>query len=205
MSKVYAAPCIPRKSVQPYGYVPHMDLAEALRGSTAPAEVLARLVLIDITHLDDTGTDRGGQLVVHEAVAEELVTLFAALRELGFPLTAAVPIAAHGWDDEASMAADNTSAFCWRPVAGSRQTSWHSYGVALDLNPARNPYGDDPATWRPPGSRYDATRPGTLAEGNPVGREVVRRFETAGWTWLGRRDVARDRHHFHKPSVLEGP
>jgi hypothetical protein len=38
------------------------------------------------------------------------------------------------------MADNNSSAFCFRPVARTGQISVHSYGVAVDLNPQQNPY-----------------------------------------------------------------
>lgn len=43
-------------------------------------------------------------------------------------------------DDERSMTANNTSAFCYRTVAGSTKLSTHSRGLAVDINPLYNPY-----------------------------------------------------------------
>ena len=43
-------------------------------------------------------------------------------------------------DDDASTAANNTSALNVRAVAGSGAISLHAYGVAIDLNPLQNPY-----------------------------------------------------------------
>ena len=43
-------------------------------------------------------------------------------------------------DDDRSMAANNTSGFNRRPVAGTDRWSEHSYGRAIDLNPVQNPY-----------------------------------------------------------------
>src|SRR5262245_24225805 len=44
--------------------------------------------------------------------------------------------------DDASMAADNTSAFNCRRAVGSATGSWsmHAYGLAVDVNPRENPY-----------------------------------------------------------------
>ena len=38
------------------------------------------------------------------------------------------------------MAADNTSAFNFRVVAGSGTLSQHAFGRAIDINPVENPW-----------------------------------------------------------------
>lgn len=43
-------------------------------------------------------------------------------------------------DEDASMAANNTSAFDCRRVAGSSSWSEHAYGRAIDVNPVQNPW-----------------------------------------------------------------
>ena len=177
-----------------------MDLAEALRGSTAPPHVLARMQLVDVEHVDFDGAVQRGQLVVHAALAAEVRTIFAAILRLAMPLTSVVPISAYDWDDDASMAANNTSCFNWRLIANTGERSMHSFGAAIDVNPALNPYGADPSTWLPPGATYDPRRPGTLARDAPhAGREVLESFERAGWVWLGDPHSISDRHHFEKP------
>ena len=46
----------------------------------------------------------------------------------------------YGGDDDRSMAANNTSGFNCRRVAGQSSWSAHAYGEAIDLNPVQNPY-----------------------------------------------------------------
>ena len=43
-------------------------------------------------------------------------------------------------DDDRSMAANNTSGYNCRRVAGSASWSEHAYGAAIDINPVQNPY-----------------------------------------------------------------
>ena len=43
-------------------------------------------------------------------------------------------------DDDRSMAANNTSGYNCRRVAGSDSWSAHAYGAAIDINPVQNPY-----------------------------------------------------------------
>jgi hypothetical protein len=176
-----------------------VDLDEALRGSVAPPEVLARMRLLDVEHLDMNLDLRRGQLVAHAVLADEVAAIFAEILRLRLPVARIVPIAAYGWDDDASMAANNTSCFNWRLIAATGERSMHSYGAAIDVNPAINPFGEDPATWLPPGATYDIARPGTLARDAPhAGRDVLELFERCGWAWLGDPDSISDRHHFEK-------
>lgn len=57
-----------------------------------------------------------------------------------FPLRRMHLVDAYGGDDDRSMAADNSSAYNCRTVAGRRTFSAHAYGAAIDLNPVENPY-----------------------------------------------------------------
>ncbi|MGN6609045.1 MAG: M15 family metallopeptidase [Jatrophihabitans sp.] len=177
-----------------------MQLAEALAGSTAPPDELARQCLVPVRFVDLTGVERDGELVADRALTDELVTIFDRMLEAGFPIAQVVPISAFDWDDDASMAANNTSCFNWRRIGGSDRWSVHSQGRAVDINPAFNPYGPDPATSLPPGSRYDLARPGTIGPDvhDRAGRDVLRIFAEHGWRWLG-DDAIVDRHHFEKP------
>ena len=51
-----------------------------------------------------------------------------------------VRVSDYGGDDERSMAANNSSGFNFRTIAGPDRSSNHSFGVAIDLNPVQNPY-----------------------------------------------------------------
>ena len=66
----------------------------------------------------------------------------------------------YGADDDASMAANNTSGFNCRRVAGQRSWSEHAYGAAIDLNPVQNPYVRPGRSTRPPAA---ASRASTAA------------------------------------------
>ena len=49
---------------------------------------------------------------------------------------------AYDGDDDASMEANNTSAFNDRNVVGTQSLSMHAYGAAIDINPVQNPAYD---------------------------------------------------------------
>jgi hypothetical protein len=171
-----------------------MAFDEAVSGTGAPPEVIAALRLIEVDYRGFDGRPHRGQLVVHRDLAEEVGELFVRMEGMGFPLTGAVPIVRFGWSDEASMAADNSSAFNYRVVAGTDRLSLHAAGRAVDLNPLRNPAIYPDGRLAPAAGIYRPGDPGTLTAGHPL----VRAFEERGWRWGGRFGHVRDHHHFEK-------
>jgi hypothetical protein len=100
-----------------------------------------RLRLVTFGYLGFDGqTHADAELIVLDAVAEHVLQIFAALRTRGFPIASVKLMDAFNGSDDASIAANNTSSFNVRAVAGSGNISLHSYGVAIDLNPVQNPY-----------------------------------------------------------------
>ena len=86
------------------------------------------------------GRPHTGELVVHERVAAEVVSVFARLYRARFPieemrLVTGADLAAHPTGD-----GNNTAAFVCR--GARKQTRWsaHAYGLAMDVNPFQNPY-----------------------------------------------------------------
>jgi len=148
-------------------------------------------------HFRPDGTRTRGVLVVHRDVVGDVTALVRAAHGTRFPLTQARPVDDFGGDDDASMAADNTSAFNCRTVAGSTTWSQHAYGRAVDVNPVRNPYvrGD---RVEPPGGRAWTdranVRPGMLVEGSAV----VVTADRLGWGWGGRWSSGADHQHLSR-------
>ncbi len=114
---------------------------------------------LTITYLDFDGHRRAGTLIVNKDLAEETLHIFHALLDHGFQIERMTPVENYGGDDDASMAANNTSAFNCRDATGKPGVfSNHSCGRAIDINPLTNPYvkGDkDAASGRPEVSRSD--------------------------------------------------
>jgi hypothetical protein len=109
-----------------------------------------------------------GRIRAHRLVVDELVDLLAdaaaIVTALGLPLDRI----AYG------------GCYCWRPIRGSTtRLSTHTWGIAVDLDPARNQLGmpHDPETGLP--------------------FPVVDRFEAAGWT-AGLRWNRPDPQHFQR-------
>lgn len=171
-----------------------MGIGEALAGTKAPPEAIRDLCLIAVPYIAFDSRFHEGQLVVHRELAQELKELFALMEILNFPVAGAVPIVRYGWSDEASMAADNASAFNYRFVAGTTRLSRHAAGRAVDINPRRNPAVYPDGRIAPPGALYRPGGPGVFDAGHPV----VRAFKERGWRWGGDFDHMKDYHHFEK-------
>lgn len=139
-----------------------------------------------------------GELVVNRSVAEEVVSVFRKLYGQRFPIRQMRPVDAYKGSDDASMAADNTSAFNCRRVETSGSWSQHAYGLAIDVNPRLNPYIHPypGGTVAPPNAknyvRRPLDRPGVI---NP-GDDVVNAFKKIGWGWGGSWSSEKDYQHF---------
>lgn len=153
---------------------------------------------LTLSFRDFDNNTRTGTLLIHRDLADETVRLFESLYRQGFQIQRMVPIEAYGGDDNASMAADNTSAFNCRDTTGRPGVfSNHSWGRAIDINPLINPYVKGDKVLPPAGLTYldrnRAFRGSILKDGY-----VVREFEHAGWTWGGRWLDRQDYQHFEK-------
>ncbi|WP_205705770.1 M15 family metallopeptidase [Kineococcus indalonis] len=147
-----------------------------------------------VTHLDFTGTPRTGRLVVRDDVAQAVADVFRDLYAQRFPVERIEPVEAYGGSDDASMAANNTSAFNCRATTGGTGFSEHSYGTAIDLDPVQNPYVRG-TTVLPEAGRAHLERtpaPGRVLAGDPV----VEAFAARGFSWGGTWRTLKDYQHF---------
>src|SRR4051794_40121396 len=96
---------------------------------------------VELTHWGFDRVRHQGELIVHKDIAPSVVAVFHTMYSVRFPIRKMHRVDRFRADDNASMAADNTSAFNCRPITGSaRGFSVHSYGKAIDVNPLENPY-----------------------------------------------------------------
>ncbi len=140
------------------------------------------------------GRDRLGEMVVATGSAAAVVSVFRRLYTARFPIRSMALVDAFKGSDDASMAADNTSAFNCRRVTGGTQFSQHSYGQAIDLDPLENPYVSGGLVLPPAGARF-VGRPavGGVIHGEDV---AVQAFAAIGWKWGGNWTSPRDYQHF---------
>ena len=150
---------------------------------------------LHVGHWGFDGKPKRGSIVVHRAVARDVLKVFRVLYAERFPIRRVEPASRYRGSDDRSMAADNTSGFNCRPVEGTSSWSMHAYGKAIDMNPLENPYVRG-ATVSPrrgraflDRSRY---RKGMIREGDVV----TRAFDSIGWGWGGRWQSLKDWQHF---------
>ncbi len=200
--------CQPRVSGGPRGTRddPIVDSAmteeEAFEGldPQCPEAIRKRQKVITLLYYSFDKKIHRGQLVMDAELEADIRKVFAlALREK-FPIHSVVPISHKRfrkdgrWDDNLSMAANNTSSFNYRMITGGTKLSNHAYGRAIDINPVQNPYikGD---LVLPLGARYNPRIDGTLTADHPV----TKAFLKLGWDWGGNWDTRKDYQHFEKP------
>jgi hypothetical protein len=154
-----------------------------------------QLRTIHVTYWGFDNRAHEGTLIVRDRVATDVVTVFRRLYIARFPIRRMRLMSAYRGNDDASMAADNTSAFNCRVVKGTTHWSMHAYGEAIDVNTVENPYVQGSWVSPPSGRRYldrSKNRPGMAVEGGVL----VRAFETVGWRWGGRWTALKDYQHF---------
>ena len=149
-----------------------------------------------MTYRGFDGADHVGELIVHADWAEALLGVFAAIHAAGFAIERMESVDNYGASDDASMAANNTSAFNCRYVGGTTRWSRHAYGLAIDINPIQNPYGTCGGAADPPaGQPYLCDRSaqtGVITDPGPV----LDAFASIGWPWGGHWTSKQDYQHF---------
>lgn len=171
-----------------------------MRGVSYPddAEVkLSDLRYLRLSYVDFEGGDRIGELVCNKAIAEDLLDIFKTLYEARYPIRSIRLIDDFGGDDEASMAADNTSCFNYRRKTGMRELSKHARGLAVDINPFENPYVR-PSRVRPAGAAAFADRTKDFPHKIDKDDLCYRLFREHGFSWGGTWRSVQDYQHFEK-------
>lgn len=155
---------------------------------------LSSLRYVRVSHMGMDGAERTGELVLHADAANYAVMAFKIMWDEGFRIERMRLVDDYGGNDDASMAANNTSAFNCRRVAGTSTWSQHSYGRAIDINPVQNPYVSGSTVSPPAGSAYlnrGSVRPGMIVSGGPAHTA----FRRIGWGWGGDWSSSKDYQH----------
>jgi peptidoglycan LD-endopeptidase CwlK len=172
-----------------------MSFSEAIEGTTAPEQIILTMSLIDVLYYSFDGLKHQGQVIVNRELEDDVYDIFNYIEKIFFPIGKVVPIVAYQWNDQSSMADNNTSSFNFRVIEGTTKLSMHSLGKALDINPVQNPVVYPNGVVAPEGAKYLQEARGTFTADNPIVQEFLRR----GWHWGGNFDQPKDYHHFEKP------
>lgn len=188
----------------------------ALLSSEAPPNILSDeemaslaisyedLRYMNILYYDFNGDVQTGELICNKAIAEDLIEIFYELYENEYQIESVRLIDDYNGDDTASMKANNTSCFNYRPVDGTSSLSKHALGCAIDINPFYNPYvvfnkGKAGETYiSPAGSEIYADRSKVFAYKIDENDLCYKLFKEHGFTWGGNWNSCKDYQHFQK-------
>ena len=176
----------------------NLTFEESVSGLEFPEEIKNNLKLTDVFYYSFDGKLHKGQVVIHKNLENEIKDIFKQIEKSKFPIDKVIPICKYSWSDSASMADNNTSAFNYRIIKGTKKLSLHSYGIAIDINPFLNPWvkGNEVD---PHNAVYRPGEPGTLTSTSIV----VQLFKDKGWQWGGDWKSYQDYQHFDKESVIK--
>jgi hypothetical protein len=177
------------------GYVidSNIDFEQAVSGKKIPQSIIENLRLVDVYYYGFDEKLHKGQLVVHREVVLDIIEIFEFIRETRFPISKVIPISNYGWSDDKSIMDNNTSAFNYRYISGTRVISNHASGLAIDINPGLNPYIKNGSSL-PANCVYDTTKAGTISADS----DLVKEFKKKGWQWGGDWKSLKDYQHFEK-------
>ncbi len=157
---------------------------------------------LQVKHIDFEGRTQQGVIICNRQITADLRDIFAQLYKAKYPIERIRPISDYDDDDERSMQANNTSCYCYRPIAGSTKLSKHAQGLAIDINPLYNPcvrrqkdgtLKVEPATGRPYVDRSKSFKYKITT--NDL---CYRLFLQHGFRWGGSWRTLKDYQHFEK-------
>lgn len=160
------------------------------------------LRLLTLPYRDFAGVEKTGQMIVHASVAEDVREVFVTLHAANsFAIARMDLIDVFGGDDDASMAANNTSGYNCRKASGSKRLSSHALGIAIDVNPLVNPFVWKKGTSPKGGEPFDTPAERAAAAGKQPGlisadSAITLAFKAKGWTWGGSWTSSKDYQHF---------
>lgn len=170
-----------------------MTFNEAVSGIEIPEKTRNSLCLIDVEYFSFDDKIHCGQILINKNLSKDIKAVFKELKELHFPVKSAIPISKYNWDDDVSMDSNNSSAFNYRFVNGTRNLSSHSLGIAIDINPFQNPQIKNGKT-SPASAEYDLKAKGTIKPNS----FIIKAFKRRGWQWGGDWISTKDYQHFEK-------
>lgn len=166
---------------------------EAIKGIKIPNSITEQLTLVNVEYYSFDKKLHRGQIVINIKAVKDIQEIFGFIKQSRFPIAKVIPSVKFNWDDEASMNDNNTAAFNYRKVEGSKVLSAHSYGLAIDINPLQNPHIKGKVI-HPLTAKYDPRISGTILRDS----ELVNEFVKRGWQWGGRWRSSKDYQHFEK-------
>ena len=163
---------------------------------------LDELRYVRIIHYDFKGQIQEGELVVNQKIAYPVMRVFYQLYKWEYPIERVRLVDDFDGDDEASMEANNTSAFNYRTIEGRDELSKHALGMAIDINPLMNPYVREDGYFPKNATEY-LERDITLCKGEHKDKMIHKKdmaykiFKRNGFLWGGDWEDCKDYQHFY--------
>ena len=182
-----------------YSKIPSSILENMIGNSIPDKSVVdtTELSYLTITYWGFDEKTHIGEMIVHKDLAQEVLDIFEEVYDQKYPIEKMKLIDEYNANDETSMAANNTSAFCYRTVANTNKLSKHSLGKAIDVNPLYNPYVVDTSIMPVNSESYidrSIVQKGMIQKGDALYTAFTKR----GWTWGGNWITQKDYQHFEK-------
>ena len=175
------------------------EIQEDMSGKSMPQESRIKsedLAYVKVSYYGFDDKEHIGEIIVNKKLGDEVVEIFEELYQNKYPIEKIERIDKYNADDVASMEANNTSAFCYRVIAGTNRLSNHAKGCAIDINPLQNPQIKNGVVYPSVSGVYadrSKNKKGMIKKGDVVYNAFVRR----GWKWGGEWKNP-DYQHFEK-------
>lgn len=169
------------------------SFTEAVSNLYFPNDIKNNLIILTVRYYSFEDKLHQGQIVINKNLEEDIKSIFKLIEEKRFKVAKVIPIVFYNWSDEKSMLANNTSAFNYRFIAGTKRLSNHAMGKAIDINPFLNPQVFKDKVY-PKSAKYNPKVEGTIT----ADLFLVNEFKKMGWSWGGDWKDSKDYQHFEK-------
>ncbi len=176
------------------------DIYENMIGKSIPNKEqvdISQLSYLKVTYYGFDDKPHIGEIIVDKSVSNEVLDIFEELYSKKYPIEKISLIDKYDAIDDLSMKDNNTSAFCYREIAGSNKLSNHSKGLAIDINPLINPMVKNGEVSPREGIDYidrELNVKGMITKGDACYEAFTKR----GWTWGGDWTSLKDYQHFER-------
>ena len=162
---------------------------------------LDELRYCSVLYVDFDGEEQSGELICNKAIADDIMEIFYELYDNDYQIESIKLVDEFNADDEASMEANNTSCFNYRPIGNGKKLSKHSQGLAIDINPLYNPqikYKNGATVIAPSGGEKYANRNADFPYKIDKDDLAYKLFKEHGFSWGGNWNSSKDYQHFEK-------
>ena len=180
------------------------DIFEKMQGKSYKADCTVPredLRYVHVLHMGFDGETKEGELVVNQAIADDVCDIFEKLYEADYPIEKIRLVDEYDADDEASMSDNNSSAFNFRFISHTTKISKHGLGMAVDINTLYNPYVktvDGKRSVEPANASDYVDRSADFPYKIDHDDLCYQLFKEHGFSWGGDWQHSKDYQHFEK-------